>query len=222
MTTPTLVGTVTTATSSSTSFTCNKPSGVALDDLMLSFQFTDNGIGTITSGWSSLQAISDTGFDSRVGMKVAGGSEGATYTFAQNASAAGGAIILALRDTASGTPVSAQANNVGSGTVCTTPSVVALGADDFEVRFIMAINTTSFTAPGGFTPRANISPSAGIAGACATRVLSSSGATGTADFTANASVPDRYGYTITVSGKPGGGGRRLLTATSVAVHRGTW
>lgn len=220
MATPTLVGSATTATSSSTSYTCNKPTGVVLDDLMLSLQFGDTGIGTITSGWSELQAISESGIQSRIGMKVAGGSEGANYTFAQPSGSAGGAIIIALSDAATTTPVSAQAST-GSGTTVTTPSVVAVGSDDLEIRFAVAINAASFTPPGGFTPQGTAAGS-GISGTCATRVLNSSGATGTASFTANVSVPFRYGYTISVSGKPVGGGRRLLVATSVAVHRGSW
>jgi len=216
--TPTLVGTVTTATSTSTSYTCNKPSGVIENDLLLSFQFTDNGIGALTSGWTQLQAISDTGFDSRIAYKAATGSEGANYTFAQSSGAAGGAIILALRDAVSGTPVSALANQVGAGTTCTTPSVVAVGADDFEARFVMAVNSTTFTPPPGFAEQADISASAGVAGTCATRVLSSSGATGTADFTGAATVAFRYGYTIAVTGVPSTG-RRVYVATSAAVNR---
>ncbi|MEU3162889.1 hypothetical protein [Streptosporangium sp. NPDC006930] len=222
MTSPQIRGSATTANSTSTSYSCNKPTGVVQDDLMLMLQFADVGIGTITSGWTQLQALTTADLRSRVGMKVAGGSEGANYALTQTSGSDGGAIILALSDILAGqTPVS-DTSTAGSGATITTPSVTPLGGDDFEIRFVAALAVTSFTAPGGWTERADVASGSACAGTCATRVLSSSGATGTANFTANTTAIDRHGYTITVSGKPDASGRRLLVASSVAVHRGTW
>lgn len=220
MASPLIRGSVTTATSGSSSYTCNKPTGVVADDLLLSLQFCDDGIGTITSGWTQLQTIVDGGFDSRIAMKVAGGSEGASYAFTQGAAfGGGGALIIALSGAGAGTPVSALANGVGSGTTVTTPTVTPTGVDDFEVRFAFSIGGSGMTAPAGFTPGASIGIG-GMAGGCATRVLTSGAATGTANFTATGGTPsDRYGYTIAVTGIPDASGRRVFVANSAAVHR---
>lgn len=218
MATPALVGTnATTAASTSTSFTCNKPAGVVENDLLLSLQFSDTGIGTITSGWTQLQT-NTTGMESRVGMKIAGPSEAANYTFTQSSGSDGGAIIVAITDILAGsTPVSAFVSG-GSGSNVSTPSVVPEGIDDFEVRFAAGINVTAFTAPSGMTLRGSVASGGAIAGGCATRVLTSNAGTGTADFPTTGTPLARHGYTITVTGVPAAG-RRIVVATYAAVRR---
>jgi len=184
---------------------------------MLLLQFADLGVGTLTSGWTQLQAITTTDMRSRVAMKVAGGSEGASYTMAQTSGSDGGAIILALTDILAGqTPVSGT-STAGSGSSVTTPSVIPLGADDFEIRFAVGLGVTSFTPPAGLTPQANVASGVAIAGSCATRGLTSSAATGTENFTAGDTPIERHGYTITVQGLSTPS-LRVFVSTA-AVHR---
>lgn len=219
MTTPTPVGTATTANSTSTSYTCNKPTGVVENDLMLSLQFANStgGIGSITSGWTQLQT-STTGMTSRVGMKVAGPAEGANYTLAQGSGADGGAIIIALRGILLGsTPVSAFVSGT-TGSNVTTPSVTPGGLDDIEVRFAAGVNIFQFTAPAGMTLQASVASGGFVAGGCATRTLSSGAATGAIAFPASSAPSNPHGYTVTIRGAVGASGRRLLTATFASVQ----
>lgn len=219
MATPTLVGSATTASSSSGSYTCNKPTGVAQNDLLLSLQFATTTLGSITSGWSQLRT-SSAGILSRVGMKVAGASEGANYTFTQGGVGDDGcAIIIAWRDVLAGsTPVSAV-GTTSTGSNVITPSVTPGGDDDVEVRFACAAEVTAFTAPSGMTLRASVSVSSFFAAGCATRTLSSGAATGTVNFPANATPDVPHGYTITIQGGSAFSSPRIFVATSAAVHR---
>lgn len=216
MPTPTLVGSVTSATSSSTSYTCNKPTGVAAGHLLLALQWSAGTIGSVTSGWTQLQAQSS-GATSRVTYLAAGGSEPANYTFTQTAQP-GGAIIVAVAGASLAEPVSAS-SSTAVGSAVSTPSVTPAGLEDLEVRFALSLNSgQSFEPAVGFTERADVADGGEGGAMCATRVLASGAATGTHTF-ATPGVPSApHGYTIAIteasSGRP-----RIVTATFTAVHR---
>src|SRR5690606_26455205 len=178
---------------------------VVAGDILISLQFNDLGVGSTPSGWTQLRNYTSD-IESRLAWKVAGSSEPASYTFSQSTGGiGGGAIVIALQGASTSTPVSAV-GSAGSGSTVTTPSVTPAGTDDLDIRFAVALDSSSFSPPAGFTERADVvRDDAGdtIAAACATRPLASGAATGTANFTASPSPFLRHGYTVTVSGVSG-------------------
>src|SRR5690606_25959953 len=178
---------------------------VVAGDILISLQFNGVGVGSPPAGWTQLRNYTS-GIESRLAWKGAGSSEPASYTFSQSTGGiGGGAIVIALQGASTSTPVSAV-GSAGSGSTVTTPSVTPAGSDDLDLRFAVAVDSSSFSPPAGFTERADVvRDDAGdtIAAACATRPLASGAATGTANFTASPSPFLRHGYTVTVSGGSG-------------------
>ncbi|MFI7707601.1 hypothetical protein [Nonomuraea sp. NPDC049480] len=134
----------TVATSTSTSYTCAKPSGVVSGDILIAFQAADWGteaaMATPTGGttWQLLTSR-DVGTDSlhsKVWWKVAGGAEPGTYGFTQATFSDGGVVVAAVRD-ATGTPTFASTDNHGAA-FFDTPSVEPAGTADYELRFVSA------------------------------------------------------------------------------------
>ncbi|GAA3416242.1 hypothetical protein GCM10018952_44400 [Streptosporangium vulgare] len=217
MATPTLVGTVTSAVSSSTSYSCNKPTGVSAGHLLLALQWSAGTIGAVTSGgWAQLQAQSG-GATSRVTWLGAGGSEPGSYTFTQTAQP-GGAIIIAVAGASLAEPVSAS-SSTAVGSAVSTPSVTPFGVDDLEVRFAVALNSgQAFTPAAGFTEQADVADGGEGGAMCATRVLSSGSATGTHTFATSGTPSAPHGYTIAITEAPSGR-PRIVVATFAARNR---
>jgi hypothetical protein len=210
------VGSVTTATSSSTSYTCAKPSGVAAGDLLLSLQLSTGTIGSTPAGWTQAQTQTS-GATSRVAYYTAGGAEPGSYSFTQS-SGTGGAIIVALAGASLAAPVSAS-SNASSGNAVTTPSVTPEGSDDFEVRFAIGGEAgSSWTTPGGFTKQVEVNADNQLAAVCATRALTSGAATGVQNFGLGSPPFPAHGYTIAVTSLIESG-RRIVVANFAAVHR---
>ncbi|WP_157251130.1 hypothetical protein [Nonomuraea typhae] len=135
----------TVATSTSTSYTCAKPTGTASGDILVAYQSADWGnassMSTPTGGatWQPLTSR-DAGANnlhSKVWWKVAGASEPSTYTFAQASGSDGVTIVAAIRD-ASGTPTFDSTDNPGTA-YFDTPSLVPSGTADYEMRFVSAV-----------------------------------------------------------------------------------
>jgi hypothetical protein len=216
MATPTLVGTVTSATSSATSYTCTKPTGVVAGDLLLSLQFSTGTIGSAPAGWTQAQTQTS-GATSRVAYYAAGGAEPGSYSFTQ-ASGTGGAIIVALAGASLTAPVSAS-SNTSSGNAVTTPSVTPEGSDDFEVRFAISGEAGStWTTPGGFVEQVEVNADNQLAAVCATRVLASGAATGVQNFGLGSAPFPAHGYTIAITEAPSGR-PRIVVATFAARNR---
>ncbi|WP_157251032.1 hypothetical protein [Nonomuraea typhae] len=135
----------TVATSTSTSYTCAKPSGVVSGDVLVAFQAGDWGtasaMATPTGGttWQLLTSrdAGENALHSKVWWKVAGGSEPSTYGFTQASASDGVVIIAAVRD-ASGTPTFASTDNDGTA-FFDTPSITPAGTADYELRFVSAV-----------------------------------------------------------------------------------
>ncbi|MEU4410773.1 hypothetical protein AB0F88_40235 [Streptosporangium sp. NPDC023963] len=216
MPTPTLVGSVTSATSSSTSYSCNKPTGVAAGDLLLSLQWSAGTIGAVPSGWTQLETQTS-GATSRVAYLAAGGSEPGNYTVTQTAQP-GGTIIIAVADASLAAPVS-NSSSIAVGSAVSTPSVTPAGLEDFEVRFAVALNAgQSFEPASGFTEQVDVADTGEGGAMCATRVLASGAATGTHTFGTSGTPSAPHGYTIAITEAPSGR-PRIVAATFTAVHR---
>lgn len=216
---PTFRSAASVASGTASSFNCSKPAGAAQGDILVAFHAADTGIltdmGTPTGGstWSLLTSRArddSTGSGTKVWWKVAGAAEPANYGFTQGSNADGSVSIIAVQDGSTNTPVVAQTGGTSSGAAKTTPSTTA-AAGDFEIRCVAVHapgTSLSFTAPVGFTERSDIQSSTYALTTTATRTLASGGATGTADFTASASIGEWHGFTVNIAS--------TVTATSFA------
>lgn len=146
-------------TSSSTSFTCGKPSGTASGDIMVAFQSSDwgsaSGMTTPTGGASwTLLAELDSGTNvlhTKIWWKVAGGSEPSTYGFTQASS--GDAVVgIATLLNATGSAVFDGVENNGTA-FFDTPSITPIGEADYELRWVAGTSGTgvAWTSPSGYT-----------------------------------------------------------------------
>jgi hypothetical protein len=131
------------ATSTSSSFACAKPTGTASGDILVACQSSDWGdassMATPTGGatWQLLGSL-DAGpnlLHTKVWWKVAGGSEPSTYGFSQANASDGVVVVAAIRDAASGTPQLASTNNHGTA-YFDTPGLTPTGTADYELRWV--------------------------------------------------------------------------------------
>ncbi|MEU7741971.1 hypothetical protein [Nonomuraea sp. NPDC049158] len=199
----------TSASSATTSYTCNRPTVVA-GDLMLAFQSADTGtlanMTTPTGGatWSLLTSRTwGSGAGGKVWWKFADSAEPSTYGFAQGSGADGVTIIASISDTSTSLPVFADTgSDVASATVA-TPSVTPTGADDLELRFATAAGSggaVTWTSPATYTQQTQVQSTTFTTGVLATKALSSGSATGTQNFTLSASKSRNLGFTVAVAG----------------------
>lgn len=122
------VGSVTTAgNGSATSLACNKPTGVASGHLMIAFVTTNNDTISAPAGWTSI-IHDDNGATATFGdawyYRVAGGSEGSTYTFTKSGSTAPMVVsIVALSGVDTSSPIDGSAGSVATtSNPASTPS----------------------------------------------------------------------------------------------------
>lgn len=200
-------GTASAASAATTTWNVAKPASLVSGEMVVGFVGCDSGTPSITGGstWSTLAsgaAVPGTSMGYWVGWKMAGGSEPTNYTASQGASSTGHASII--RPTgAGGTPVYAV-NAAGQGsTSISTPTVTPTGVADLLIRFVVGTGegaTVAWTAPASHTERTDNQASGGNAtGSTATRLLSSSAATGTASFTASSFSSNSVGITVSVT-----------------------
>jgi hypothetical protein len=133
-----------------------KPAGVVAGDAMLAaVAFRGNPTITPPAGWTLVrQDVNGNTHRQAVFVKVAGGSEPASYTFTLSSaqSAAGGIVAYSGVDQAS--PVDAHGGQINtSSTSATAPSITTTGPDRMVVAFYATPNLTTFTSPGGMTER---------------------------------------------------------------------
>ena len=169
----------------------SKPSGVAAGHLLVAFVGTDEVAGmstwTVPSGWTELR---DQGLWPHlcVAYKVAGASEGSSYTF--TSSDTGGlksGVIVAYTGAAYDTV--GAIGTASSGGNCTAPQVtVAADNSVLLAAFFVAVASSSFPAPSGMnsldsdagstSPSWNVFAQAVNAGASGSRASNPSGAAG--------------------------------------------
>lgn len=176
-------------------------------------------MGTPTGGaaWQLLDSAqwpTATGAGMKLWWKIAGSSEPSTYGLTQNSGADGTATIVCVQSPGAGTPVVAHTGGTTLASSIPTPSTTPNGATDFEIRFVGATSgngsATTFTPPGGFTERSDVTSGTQYAPqSCATRTLSSSGATGTQNFTSTNTLASYLGFTVNIGSAGGGGGTQV-------------
>ncbi|MFC4006652.1 hypothetical protein ACFOY2_05430 [Nonomuraea purpurea] len=199
---------VTSASSATPSYTCDRPTVVA-SDLMLAFQVADLGtladMSTPTGGttWQLLAQRSWNGIaGGKVWWKVAGASEPSTYGFAQEGTADGVVIVASVSGARTTTPVVAQTGTDGNSLTVPTPGITPTGADDLELRCAIGQGpeaAVTFTQPAGYTLHTQVQSGLYPAEALASKALTSGAPTGVLNFTVVPDVWDPIGFTVAVA-----------------------
>ncbi|MFI6296868.1 hypothetical protein ACIBEJ_35125 [Nonomuraea sp. NPDC050790] len=199
---PVSFGSASSAASNSASFNVARPTSTASGDFMIAFLANDAGGLGISGGttWVELTAGTVDSLRYRVMYKQAGGSEPANYTVAQtNGGDCHASVIRAPGG--SGTPVFAV-DATGTGTSISTPSVTPDGAADLLIRFVAGYPfaaAQTWSPPASHTERTDLQSNDFTSGTTATRQLASSGATGTALFTASSSCTEAAAITVSIT-----------------------
>lgn len=134
-----------TGTSGTTPTTCNKPTGTIQGDLMIAFMYGDGGNAwTAPSGWTVIQNA-----DQAIMYKVAGASEGSSYSFVSTKTGNRYVAITTYRNAAYdtiGTAVTATTTTV------TVPAITLAASGSTVFLFTSATgNVTGWNTPTGFT-----------------------------------------------------------------------
>ncbi|MEV6036044.1 hypothetical protein AB0L65_33155 [Nonomuraea sp. NPDC052116] len=203
---------VASASASGASITCNKPAGTSVGDLLIAFQSADSGtfanMTTPTGGatWALLtqQQWSAGEPGTNVWWKFAGGSEPASYGFAQASGADGVVAIAAVFGTATTTPVFASSASSVTTTSIPTPSVTPTGSDDLELRWAASKGfggvTFTWTPPATYTEQVDLQSNTFTSGSMATKQLTSNAASGIQNFTISNNTGGHMGITVAVAG----------------------
>lgn len=201
---------VASTTSGSASFTCAKPSGTVLADVLVAFQ--QQGVGSVgdlttPSGWTLLTSVPDpNGGAAKVWWKVAGSSEPSTYSFTQNTGTSLVAI-AAISSASITTPVVAQVSStLSSVSSVPTPSVTPPDATSVVLRWagsVTPIGAVTWSPPATHTELADLQfAGASTSGSLAFKALSSGAATGSQSFTPSPSVSGYIGLAVVVGSGP--------------------
>lgn len=190
------------------SFTCTKPTGTVSGDVLIAYHCGDVGVlaNMAASGGTAWNTLATTGSDStlpgKVYWKVAGGSEPASYTFSQDSGADACAAIICISGASTDTPTVATGTD-GFGTNIDTPSAIAPGSADIDVRFVSAggslTTSESVTPPATYTEFADTHSRQYIYVSGAHKTLAASGATGIRTFTITTAPGGRRGVTVIVT-----------------------
>lgn len=184
-------GTATSATSTNTNLTINKPTGVVSGDVMIVNITSNNGGTPSLSGWNSLGTGIFNGSNLRATVlyKVAGGSEPSSYTFALG-TGANNAIgtIIAFSGVDNTSPIDATGTiglSAGNGGTATAPGITTNSANAAVVMLANQSDDKNYsnwttTSPGNLTEIAdfnfNSSQDMSVGAAWATKATA--GATG--------------------------------------------
>lgn len=187
-------------TTASTSLTISKPTGTVQGDLMVAFMANDSGATQTWTGDTGWTEIADEGSGAglRLAYKVAGASEGSSYTFTAATSAILGGVILTYRNAA----YDASGAFAGVGFPKALPSVTASTTNCVLIGAAFKGGAggggDTIAPPGSMTLRSQNndadSPSWGVGD----EQLTASGATGTRSFTSTGSGTNSNGMMITI------------------------
>ena len=195
-----------------TDVTISKPAGVVSGDLLIATIHTYSGDPTPPAGWTT-KVITNYNSARRAAIfyKVAGGSEGASYTFgAGSASGASGeihAIQAGTYDPAETLATYVGAALTGVGTFFQAGPSVTTTVDNCLIlrRWFMSSSSGSGTPPAGYTETVDYSWGyANWLEYAARGSQALAGATGTAAVTSDVNlIANQYGFTIAVKPVPG-------------------
>ena len=141
------------ASSGATSRSVTKPSGVTSGDVLLAIVTHDGSPDVITAtGWTELGYSSGTDINAGIYYKIAGGSEGASYTFSTVSSHAIAASVVAYYNVSGTYPIDdfAYSVNPAGSTLFSEYGWCSSGAGQ-AVFFGGISNNTSATPPSGMT-----------------------------------------------------------------------
>jgi len=197
-----LRGTATTASSTTTTLTINKPTGVVSGDIMIVAISKLNSTNTITAptGWTSIDGRSLAGSTARYGAvfyKIAGASEGANYAFSlgtgtTNSSGA----IVAFSGVNNTTPFDVTPGTIsvqGSQTEVDATSITTVTTSAAVIMLGMAANSSptwsgwTTTSPGALTQIASIQSTNTTTTGIAWAIKPTAGSTGTGKATLSGS-----------------------------------
>lgn len=134
-----------------TGLTITKPSGVVSGDLLIAIVLGGNGTWTGDTGWT--EAIDQGATPGiRVAYKVAGGSEGASYTFTGSASGVKFGIILCYRGVSWDVIGASVTTLTGDGTLAISGVTSGAGTDDGVLLAVVATIeavTSTHSVPSG-------------------------------------------------------------------------
>ncbi|MEV7013263.1 hypothetical protein [Streptosporangium sp. NPDC051022] len=215
--------------------TCAKPTGTAAGDLLLAFQSADLGtlaqIGTPTGGttWQLLASRAsgtDADLKTKIWWKIAGSSEPATYGFTWSSISYACIAIAALQGAGTSTPVVAQTGNDVADTTVPTPSGTPTGSDDLELRWgaasALGLDIPGWTPPATYTKQVDITAGEYPTVSLATKVLTSSAATGSLNFATSSSVSYRHGFTVDVASAISPAPRAPVVMSQAAIRASRW
>lgn len=142
----------------STSKTCNAPSGVVANDLLIGFVEVGSVTASITppSGWTQRSSLQDRFDTSAVFSLVAGGSEPSSYTWTLAAAAYTDIAILRYNGGDATTPYDTSSTKTNTSTTTpTTNSIVTARNGNLVTTFFADLNSAigTTTPPTGMTER---------------------------------------------------------------------
>jgi hypothetical protein len=183
-------GTATSATTAAgASVAPSRPTGVVSGDVLVAVVTHDGSADTITAtGWTLLGSATGTDINGAIYYKVAGGSEGASYTFSTaNSHALAAAVVAYYNVDTAYTPIdgySIQANAAGANM---SASTVWASSTVGELVFLGGVsNNTSSTPPAGMAELIDAGAT-GIRVYVADQTLAAAGAVGTKTATISSS-----------------------------------
>ena len=163
------------STTSTSSLVVNKPTGTAQGDLMVAILFTTNGASwTQPSGWTE---VADTG-NIAVAYKVAGASEGSSYTFTAGKTGTQAGIIVTYRNAVYDTVGTVIAS---TSSPLSIPAITLSANASTVLAFVGATSTSTWSTPTGFSSIYSTTTTVGMALFGKDNV--SSGSTGTVSTT---------------------------------------
>ncbi|MFM9006540.1 MAG: hypothetical protein ACKOSR_13735, partial [Flavobacteriales bacterium] len=195
-----LRGTATTATTTGTTLTINKPTGVVAGDVMLVniSQLGNSGTDASLTGWTLSQAVTipttggaSNGRRAMVLYKVAGGSEPTSYSFTLGSgvsSAAGGIVAFSGVDNAAPIDASGSYTTSTGSTTVSAPTITTQTANAAVIMFGAAAANPTWSAWAATNPSSltelyenanGTSASVGAAWAIRTTAGATGGATAT-------------------------------------------
>ncbi len=177
-----------------TSIVATRPAGVVAGDVLLaSIDTRGSSVVTAPAGWTLVRMdLNASSLRKSTYVRVATGSEPATYTWTFSGSRLAAAVIHAYSGVDTTTPVDVVGGQVNaSGTAVTAPSITTTVPNTMLVGFFAKQSSGTWTPPAGMTERGEINGTGGTQTTSATGVdalQAAIGPTGTRVATASSAA----------------------------------
>jgi len=216
------------ASSTTTTLTCNKPAGVVSGDVLVAIigYYLPTAPITPPSGWTLGDSNANGNNAGIWYYKVAGGSEPSTYAWTFNSADESHVIVAAYSGIDNVSPIDAQSetNGVGTGGI-TVPGITMTGAGTLVY---MAGSNSGYvisvpcTPPSGMTERADVKGASYGAAYLADQEIAAAGATGDKTMTATSGTnTGAYGaFLVGLKAASGGGGGGTAKARRIQAPEG--